>query len=341
MTTSAISVRILAVVADVVGLVEAAYQPDGGDTEWLGRVLEIARPWLDEGIGVCGFLYDNSKGGPPRLWAPVAVGSPWNDAYPQVLQVAFAAAPREVTRRFFGQPAPISTTSVELNLGARIAEFPMYRDVLAQFGIGDSVTICASDPSGIGCFLCGPRAKPTRATRQQRSLWNRLAAHVAAGARLRRNTPTVDAVLRPDGHVEHAEGEVAASKELRNELHDAARRVDRARGRLRRDDPDEALDVWRGLVVGRWSLVDQFDHDGRRFVVARRNEPSVQEEAALSERERQVLAYAARGWSNKVIAYHLGLSISTVSSHLTGAARKLGATTRIGAIQSFRERHDE
>jgi DNA-binding CsgD family transcriptional regulator len=44
----------------------------------------------------------------------------------------------------------------------------------------------------------------------------------------------------------------------------------------------------------------------------------------LTERERQVLAYADLGQSNKLIAYSLGLSTSTVSTLLSRARRKLG-----------------
>jgi len=43
----------------------------------------------------------------------------------------------------------------------------------------------------------------------------------------------------------------------------------------------------------------------------------------LTLRERQVLAYAGLGHSNKVIAYELGLSTSTVSTHLARARRKM------------------
>jgi len=105
---------------------------------------------------------------------------------------------------------------------------------------------------------------------------------------------------------------------------------------MREKDPNSALDVWRGLVAGRWSLVDQFDHDGRRYIIARENEPSTRASVALSDRERQVMGYAARGWANKTIAYHLGLSLSTVATHLSSAAKKLGAASRIEAVQAFR-----
>jgi DNA-binding CsgD family transcriptional regulator len=48
----------------------------------------------------------------------------------------------------------------------------------------------------------------------------------------------------------------------------------------------------------------------------------------LSERERQVLAYAALGHPNKLIAYELGIANSTVSVLLARAQTKLGAASR-------------
>jgi FixJ family two-component response regulator len=80
-----------------------------------------------------------------------------------------------------------------------------------------------------------------------------------------------------------------------------------------RSNENEPLDLWQGLVAGRWSLVEQFDSDGRRFMVARRNDPQVTDPRALNMRERQVLAYVAIGHPAKLIGYALGVSPSSVS----------------------------
>jgi DNA-binding CsgD family transcriptional regulator len=106
-------------------------------------------------------------------------------------------------------------------------------------------------------------------------------------------------------------------------------RIDRARTKAGRADADAALDAWQGLVSGRWSLVDVFEQGGRRLLVARENEPEPPPEVRLSQRERQVVAYAVMGQSQKLIAYTLGLSIASVSAHLTSACRKLGVASRV------------
>lgn len=75
-------------------------------------------------------------------------------------------------------------------------------------------------------------------------------------------------------------------------------------------------------------MVDWFDTDGRRFVLAIPNPPSVIDPRGLSERESQVVTYAVLGQSNKMIAYRLGLSTSRVSTLLRSSMRKLGFRTR-------------
>lgn len=113
-----------------------------------------------------------------------------------------------------------------------------------------------------------------------------------------------------------------------------AKRVDRSRGRLRKDAPDEALELWRGLCDGTWSLVDHFDSDGRRYMVARQNEPAVAADRALTPREQQVVAFVAMGHADKLVAYELGLAESTVQSHLSSAMRKMCIPNRTELIRA-------
>jgi len=50
--------------------------------------------------------------------------------------------------------------------------------------------------------------------------------------------------------------------------------------------------------------------------------------ARLTAREREIATEAARGASNKEIAYSLSISIKTVKTHLTSVFRKFGVSTR-------------
>ncbi|MGH7440742.1 MAG: LuxR C-terminal-related transcriptional regulator [Polyangiaceae bacterium] len=66
------------------------------------------------------------------------------------------------------------------------------------------------------------------------------------------------------------------------------------------------------------------DTDGKRFLVARKNDPEAPEVSGLTLRERQVVAARARGLSLKLIAYELGLSIAAVGKSLQAGMTKLG-----------------
>lgn len=59
--------------------------------------------------------------------------------------------------------------------------------------------------------------------------------------------------------------------------------------------------------------------------------------AGLTDRERDVLVLLAGGRSNKTLARELGLSVSTVKTHLHNAFRKLGARSRTHALARARE----
>jgi DNA-binding CsgD family transcriptional regulator len=96
------------------------------------------------------------------------------------------------------------------------------------------------------------------------------------------------------------------------------------RARSQKPTADEAVALWEGLVAGRWSVVEHFERDGKRYYLAHRNDPELAPDRALSAREQQVFAYAELGYSNKLIAYSLGLAISTISTLLTSARSKLG-----------------
>jgi DNA-binding CsgD family transcriptional regulator len=52
----------------------------------------------------------------------------------------------------------------------------------------------------------------------------------------------------------------------------------------------------------------------------------------LSEREAQIVAAVALGRSNKAVAYELGLSASSVATHLRRAQHKLGIGSRVELI---------
>jgi two-component system response regulator NreC len=49
---------------------------------------------------------------------------------------------------------------------------------------------------------------------------------------------------------------------------------------------------------------------------------------SLSDREKEILSWIAKGYSNKEIAEHLVISVKTVESHKSNLMEKLGLKTR-------------
>jgi DNA-binding NarL/FixJ family response regulator len=143
-----------------------------------------------------------------------------------------------------------------------------------------------------------------------------------------------EAVLDPGGHVHDASGaaRMPAAREL---LRRAVLALEMSRGELRDTDPDASLEARKALVSARWSLLDRVELDGRRYIVARENPPRAPGPAALSTRERQVLAYAKLGHHNKLIAYELGIADSTVRVLLARASAKLGVRSRRDLLRVF------
>jgi len=212
-----------------------------------------------------------------------------------------------------------------------------------NFGFDDTLAILGMSPDGTGTVISIPMTKRRRVPPRTLSLLARAAAHLASANRLRAvlggkpwtpDDPTTDAVLDSSGRIHHL-ADAAKQGDTRGLLCQAVRLSEKARGPLRRTDPDEATRLWKGLVDGRWSLVDHVDHDNKRFILVRRNEPNIKDPKALAPRERHVAALAVHGFSNKHIAYQLGISPTTVSSHLTAALRKLNLASRRELVQTF------
>jgi DNA-binding CsgD family transcriptional regulator len=138
-------------------------------------------------------------------------------------------------------------------------------------------------------------------------------------------TEGAEAILDRDLRLVHAEG-AAGTRDAQIRLLESAR----ARARAIDGSPgaSESLRGWRPLTNARWTLVDSFERDGTRYIVARENQCSVAGLADLSPRERQVLTYVGLGQSTKETAYALGISDSTTRVFLRRGLRKLGMTSR-------------
>jgi DNA-binding CsgD family transcriptional regulator len=296
---------------------------------WIRAVTEAARPILDAGLGVLGTTFELVNGTLRIAPAMVKIGEVPDPAEQVIRRMAASLSPSELDHTF-GHPKALDTASgcySRMAPDQRFAEWPL----MAEFrnaGVVDCMAAKSCDPTGAGMIFLAPLPNEVRVPAVRARHWERSMAHLLASLRLRRSLDgSQEAVLDLGGRLHHAEG-LAQGKSAMAALRAAARRVDYTRSTKGHANPRAALESFRALVAGRWSLVDSFESDGRHFLIARRNDPRIAEPRALSQRERQIVAYAASGHSNKYIAYALGLAPSTVSTHLVSAMRRLGLKRR-------------
>jgi DNA-binding CsgD family transcriptional regulator len=333
----------LAIFGDPISLVEAAYRADADPGVWLNQLADAARSF-DQGLGLIAFSGAIVPGYGIKLDANATrnMCSELEDALRANTEGDPALGARSVQQARSG-----ATFSEAVGAEAARAFFTSTR----HLGCEEMLGVTSIDPDGLMVGLSIALPKVGTLSRRERDQWDRLAAHIAAGHRLQRRLlerstghdterDLEDAILHPDGRLEHA-SESAKTPSARASLRDAAIAMDRARSSLRRKDPDEALSLWRALVSGRWSLVDKFDSDGRRYLIAHKNDPRTRELAALTTREQQVTAYLALGHSNKRISYELGISESTVSEVGRRSLAKLGVSSRADLARLYAGNMDE
>ena len=323
---------------DAIAVVEHAYRLELSAADWLCGLAEHARADLDQGGGTWAMFHDTTNVERPRILDVQSAGA---------LEDQSVLLPRLLERggRFLGSTLRFSGIALVTRvlrdtfgdeLGLRVVE------ELQQALDGppsDLLQVGASEPGGVGLLIGAPCSRGSVIDRRVARRWSRIAGHLHSALRLRlalSETAPIDsaraeAILAPSGRPLHATEPAQAALEV---LRVAAVTMDRAR--TARSEADEGIELWPAMVAGRWSIVEQFDSDGRRYLVALENEPDCPDPRALTERERQVVHFAAIGCSDKSIAYTLGLAPSRVGSYLSSARRKLGVRSRVELVTLVR-----
>jgi len=315
---------------DSIAIVEAAYVEAANNQQWLRGLLDAVGQGVEHVASMAAVLVTAE---PPRVVD--IVGS--HGLQPKDLAQAIQCDVGKYTNVWRMSPLSMASTQSSTMVNQLGSTRLLRTHALEPT---DYLAFTAFDPQGDAVILSFalPQTLVPTAAEQRRA--TRLSAHISAGYRLRKrhhraaasSVGGAAAVLEPGGKLLHAEGE-AQGKSAREALRQAAIRIDQARSKAGKANLDAALESWKGLVSGRWSLVDVFESDGRRLLVARDNELLPPPAERLSLRERQVVAYAASGDSQKLIAYSLGISASLVSANLASACRKLGVASRAQLAQ--------
>lgn len=310
---------------DILRIVEAAYNVSVSDEQWLADVASAALPMLDDGFGLSALEFRTGTG-------HFEVLQKYQGCLPEHLHdlhgsLLFDAA-------LFQRASLVGPVVAASQLfDARDAADQVVIRAFDALGIRDSLWITAAQPSGLGCGFHVGRSRVEQPSPYQVRRWERVAAHIATAVRLRHrlkvaaesgSAPRV--VLDPTGRLHHTSDAVVG--EEREALRRAVLSVEASRSAMRFKNPDASLASWPTLTAGRWSLVDQVEGDGRRFIVAVENAPHVPGTSLLTNLERMVVQRAQRGLSDTAIARQLGFSVLAVTELLHRATTKLGVRTR-------------
>jgi DNA-binding CsgD family transcriptional regulator len=314
---------------DVVSVVEAIYADALvlAPRAWLPKVLERLRPFVPATVGSVAYAYEMA--GPAGSWQasyPVAAGGPTTLA-DEVFH-SFRHAPPSFRRQLFEGMGAAGTYSQAM--GELLTEQHAYGAKAAErLAMPDAVYLNSVDPDGRGVLFALNVVEQTRLSPTQRRRLSLVAAHIGAARRLVTRTRSAPlAIFEPGGRVAHVEPDhEAALPSLRERLLHL-----RAQG-ARAQTQDETLAAWQALVAGQYSLVDTFDADGKRHVVAHANSPGVRDPRGLTKLEAAVAGWAMRGHSQKLIGYELGLTVGTVGGLLARAFHKLRVRSRAELVQ--------
>ena len=317
-------------------ILEMSYRIDLPMTEWLRRLGESVLNLIGGGDGLVAFGFDAARDDAPVGLDPLCL---LGDAPPKLLDGsrAFHQKMSGSTYRLLfpdrrRQSISCPVTHHLKTLGLQPGAFPPLVDLLSRLGVSELWSLWAVVDGIEGLGFVQPMPSSRRDSPWPREWWEELGAHFAAGYRARRALEgaspldAADGVFRPDGTPVRV-------KEPHREHLDTWRRilraVDRARAAEFRNADGAILDIWRGIIDGRWSLFDEVDTDGKRYMIlVETGAPPAGRRGRLSPRELQVCLRAARGLTNKEIAFDLGLSLSSVATHLRRGLSKLGITGR-------------
>jgi DNA-binding CsgD family transcriptional regulator len=300
---------------------EAAYAWEKPEDRWLRGVLDAAVGAWGAAPWACAFAYDASD--VTRLEVGTIVFAD-DSVRPEPFIHTLRDMPPEFVARMY------RTGSIGFGRPVGVEIEPMFRD-LEAFGGSDIFGINGLDPSGLGCLIAiGTARRPVAP--DELVAFQRMSAHLSSAYRCRRRLKgelaspfeSSEAILDASGRLLEARGP-ATTSEARDALGAAARTIVRLRTPRNTEEP---LSAWRPRTEVRWTLVDAFESNGERYIVARENRASAPGLASLTEREQEIVCSLAGGRTTKEIAYELGISDATVRVLLARACKRLGVRSR-------------
>jgi len=299
-------------------LLDAAWTLDGDDVSWNGRIERALKP-IAGGRPALSWTIDFASGA-------VAVSPTSDPRAARLLGMAHDLASPEQMKAAYGWTGVTSIASV---LGPEsFSRSDVYRRCLAPNGIADSGGIQFS--VGARSFVHASLLDDVGAVSPALKRFGlAIACDLASAARLRAATHARPpaAVLDAEGRVKHATGR-ARAVDAREALRHAVVSRERARRARSHDDAVTTSALFQGMVGGRYSIVDRFERDGRRYIVALENASAAASLRKLTRQEQRIAEAVARGEPLKRIALDLGITPGAAGSYLASVRKKLGVRSR-------------
>lgn len=313
----------------------AAYSLELDDEAWLKHLADTIGPLVDRGRGLVAFRWHLTSTGKVEPKEMTVTGGLPGDS--QMLRNLLGNL--DERRAYLAYGAPY----IYRSLSEIAQDHPVINDLSEDSDMGrlarprevsDFDMLRVDLAEGKGWMFSTLRTEPGGISEARRKLWEMVGVHIAAGARLRRSLERVN-LDQSAAVFDGTNGELDVRDDTLKDNRRRRRLLELIEARqhansIANDDPLEAMQLWQGLIDGRWSLLDIVDTDGRAFTVLRENPLEVRSRIALSERERQVAYLVGRGHHIKLVAYKLGVSPSTVRSQLRSALQKLNLSDRYG-----------
>jgi DNA-binding NarL/FixJ family response regulator len=314
----------------VVSFLEALHGETTSLEGWAQGVVDAAQPLLGEGRGVVLWSVDGAAGREVLRAHALGSDTPYED-YRSHATAAASILVGPAFDAFFPDGVCVSLASDRLPLAtdgrargqAERLEGYLLATKKAMLS-GDALGLTGRATEDIGVVLTVPQRVRRSPGRAERARLTELSLHVEAALRVRIAPEVVLGTVSPTGRLELAE---ELPRATRVALGEEVRQIERARTGRRRSDGEGALAVWRALAAGFISLVERVERGGQRRYLLCESPPRKRRFRELTREEATVSLQAARGLTNKTIAYSLGWTESATARRLSRAATKLGLSS--------------
>ncbi|HEX8111454.1 MAG TPA: LuxR C-terminal-related transcriptional regulator [Kofleriaceae bacterium] len=310
-------------------MLAAEYDPEKRPDGWLQNILRATEQFFDRGQGAIGWLLRRDQQLMPM--APTAING-GERFIETATRIGAGLGARSLSASVAPSRPSLETASEALDLGPDLLHEPAFREHAHPLGIKDFLAFKATSPCGkLSCTIGTPLARIERTSSYDKTPWRLLAKHMSFGLGVLHrsdNQPLElsDAanVFAPDGRVLHLA--TTAGSDCLASLRRAV--LARERARLTRTDPGEAVELLDG-ALHRYALIDHFETDGKRFVIACAPCDAASPVDKLSPRLRQIAnLLVTTGKSRKELAEQLGISIHTLDTEVKALYRRLNVRSR-------------